>query len=185
MSPEKNSRTGRKTDNIMAAEKGNTYAVGNEGGRPPIYDSNKPEDVKKISDLCDEYFTYIQGEYDGDEKEIGPDQYVTEKKWIRAPEPPTVTGLTLHVGFESKSTLYEYAKKDEFSYPIKRALTKIEQYHEMATAMGDKCTGNIFILKNFNWVDSQKYDHTTNGKDMPASGPPTIVFKKIENTDEQ
>jgi len=39
-------------------------------------------------------------------------------------------------------------------------LTRIEQYHEIATSMGDKCTGNIFILKNFGWKDTSAVEHS-------------------------
>lgn len=146
----------------MGAPVGNQNALGNKGGRPRIYDGSKIEDVNKVADLCEEYYTYIQGDI--------------ESK--RNPEPPTVTGLSLFLGFESKSTLYDYAKEVEFSHPIKRALLKIEQYHEIATSMGDKCTGNIFILKNFGWRDTT--DLTNNGKDLPST-PSTIVFKKFND----
>jgi DNA-packaging protein gp3 len=144
----------------MAAPIGNKNAEGNEGGRPPIYDSENKKDIKAVVDLCEEYFEYIKGEYKEDEVEIEPEVFGIKKEWIRKPEPPTVTGLTLFLGFESKSTLYDYSKKIEFSNPIKRALTKIEQHHEIQASFGDKCTGNIFILKNFGWVDKQEVDQT-------------------------
>lgn len=127
----------------------------NLGGRPPIYPDTE-ENHKRVAELCDEYFELIKGE---EAESEGDDKGISEA-WKRKPEPPTVTGLTLHLGFENKSTLYDYAKKDGFSNPIKRALTRIEQYHEIAVAYGDKCTGNIFVLKNFDWKDSQSIDHT-------------------------
>lgn len=146
----------------MPAPKGNKNAVGNNGGRPPIYDGSKPEDVEKVSELCLEYFEYIQGEYKEDEKEVEhkPEEFIIFKEWIRKPEPPTVTGLTLYLGFDNKSTLYDYSRKVEFSNSIKRALTMIEQYHEIAASHGDKCTGNIFILKNFGWKDNTTIEHS-------------------------
>lgn len=140
----------------MSAPLGNKNAVGNNGGCPPYYDGNKPEDIEKLSNLCIDYFDQLPG----------------------VNEPPTVTGLTLFLGFESKSTLYEYAKKLEFSHPIKRALLKIEQFHEIATSMGDKCTGNIFILKNFGWKDTVNTEHSG---EIKNTGRPSIVFKKFSN----
>lgn len=125
----------------------------NIGGRPPIYDPTE-ENFVLVKKLCESYFE--------DDKN----------------NPPLVTTLSLHLGFESKSTLYDYAKKDGFSHSIKRALTKIEAFHEKATAFGDKCTGNIFILKNFNWKDSVQTDITTNGKDVNTS--PIIQFIDTE-----
>ncbi len=140
----------------MSAPLGNQNAVGNNGGCPPYFDGNNPEDVEKLSKLCIEYFEQLP----------------------TVSEPPTVTGLTLFLGFESKTTLYEYAKKIEFMNPIKRALLKIEQYHEIATSMGDKCTGNIFILKNFGWKDTIDTNHSG---EIKNTGTPAIVFKKFNN----
>jgi len=162
----------------MPAPLGNQNAVGNKGGCPPYYDTNNPEDIEKVSMLCIEFFEYIKGEYKEDEFETEPEVFEVKKEWVRAPEPPTVTGLTLYLGFESKTTLYEYAKKVEFMNPIKRALLKIEQYHEIATSMGDKCTGNIFILKNFGWKDTIDTNHSG---EIKNTGTPSIVFKKFNN----
>lgn len=117
----------------------------NLGGRPPIYEPTE-ENFAKVAELCESYFDTLDN------------------------KPPLVTGLTLHIGFESKSTLYEYAKKDGFSNPIKKALTKIEMFHETATAYGDKCVGNIFILKNFNWKDTQAIDLSGNVTSKPMFG---------------
>jgi len=134
-------------------EKGNTASVGNNGGRPPIYDASKQSDIDKVDELCKSYFSTL--------KEF---------------QPPTVTGFTLHLGFANKSTLYEYSKALEFTNSIKSVLTAIEQYHEEMTAGGDKCVGNIFILKNFGWKDTQ--DHS--GEIKGIASPTTIVFKSYE-----
>jgi len=143
----------------MAAPKGNNYAVNNNGGRPPIYDESKESDIEKLKEKCESYFNTL--------KEL---------------QPPTITGLTLHLGFESKNTLYEYAKNQVFSDFIKRAITKIEQYHEETAAGGEKCTGNIFILKNMGWHDTVKQDVTTGGEKINTN--PTIqveIIKPIED----
>lgn len=123
----------------MAAAPGNKNALGNNGGRPPYYDASKPEDIETVTELCKTYFEILISETFG--------------------KPPTVTGLALHLGFDCKNTLYDYAKKIEFSNPIKRALTTIEQYHEEMAAGGDKCVGNIFVLKNFGWRDTMDLNH--------------------------
>jgi hypothetical protein len=126
----------------------------NLGGRPPIYEPTE-DNFNKVTELCESYFNTLDK------------------------NPPLVTGLTLHLGFESKSTLYEYAKKEGFSNPIKKALTKIEMFHETATAYGDKCVGNIFILKNFNWKDTQDLNHSGN----VTNTPPSIIFLDTDNED--
>jgi hypothetical protein len=114
----------------MAASKGNKYAVGNNGGRPPMY-----SDPAAVQIACDEYFEYIK----------------------RSNEPATITGLALYLGFESKQSLYDYSEKEEFSYSIKRARARIE--HEYEKGLHEPgCTGAIFALKNFGWKDKQEYE---------------------------
>ena len=137
----------------MPAPKGNKFALGNQGGRPPKYSTQEQLD-KKI----EEYFDWIQGEFEEKERVVtdqktGTTETVTYKEWIRHSEPPTVTGLALFLGFADKSSLYDYKKKDEFYHSIKRALMIVENFNERMTAHGDKCTGNIFILKNMGWTD--------------------------------
>lgn len=137
----------------MPAPKGNKNAIGNEGGRPPIH-----TDPVAFDKLVQDYFEWIEGDFEEVESvKVDKEGNVInfkEIKWLRRPEPPTVTGLTLHVGFANKSSLYDYMEKVEFSNSIKRAITRIEKHHEIQTAYGDKCTGNIFILKNFGWKDT-------------------------------
>lgn len=133
----------------------------NPVGRPPIH-----TDPIHLSNLVKDYFQWIEGEYEVVEiKENDDDGNETKRKekiWSRHPEPPTVTGLTIHLGFSHKSSLYEYAEKPEFTDPIKKGLTLIEKYHEIKAAYGDKCVGNIFVLKNFGWTD--RVEHEVNSK---------------------
>jgi len=147
--------------NVMPAPLGNLFALGNNGGRPPMF--NHPED---LAFKIEEYFEYIQGELGQKEsrklekQKDGSVKEVVEMVdyWVRRPERPTVTGISLFLGFADKSSFYEYKKNEEFSYLIKRAATKIEQYHEDRVADGDKCTGNIFVLKNMGWKDKSEID---------------------------
>lgn len=128
----------------MAAAKGNLYAVGNQGGRPPIYDS-----VEVLTSRIDEYFTGCLAE--------------SGTEWA---ERPTVTGLALFLGFESRKTLNDYAKKDGFSYPVRRALMVIEQEYEkmLPTAKG---SGVIFALKNMGWEDKSTVEKNVSLKSKP------------------
>ena len=145
----------------MGAPIGNLFALGNKGGRPPAYTNS--DDL--YNDIC-EYFEHIQGELG--EKEVnsveinekGESVIITEivEYWVRQPERPTITGISLFLGFADKSSFYEYKTKDEFSYLIKRATTQIENYHENKVAEGDKCVGNIFVLKNMGWKDKQEIE---------------------------
>src|SRR5690606_34112757 len=126
-------------------------------GRPPIH-----TDPTSLERLVKDYFEYIEGEEGEREVDFinseNEKETIRERYWIRKPEPPTVTGLTIHLGFSHKSSLYEYAEKEQFTDSIKKGLTLIEKYHEIKAAYGDKCVGNIFVLKNFGWKDSQSID---------------------------
>jgi len=141
----------------------------NLGGRPPIH-----TDPNQVALLIKDYYEYIEGDFEevtvNKKDEHGEPYQETTRKWTRHPEPPTVTGLALHLGFCNKSSLYDYAEKDGFSNPIKKAISRIEKYHEIKVAYGDKCVGNIFVLKNFGWKDSQSIDHTSKGESV--STPP-------------
>jgi hypothetical protein len=93
----------------MAAPIGNMYALGNKGGRPPMFSDAESLEAEVIS-----YFTHCS------EK---------EKK-------ATITGLALYLGFDSRQSLYDYETKQEFSYVIKRAKLAVENSYECnGTAM--------------------------------------------------
>ncbi len=110
----------------MAAAKGNKYALGNNGGRPPIYD-----DPFVLHDKCLDYF----------------------EQCIENDDKPTITGLALYLGFCSRGTLNEYAKKEKFSDIIKRAMLTVENSYETSAT-----TFDMFALKNMGWKDKTEVD---------------------------
>lgn len=133
------------------------------GGRPPLFST--PEDLQiKI----DDYFAYVKGECHEEEKiwydKKSKEHKSKEKVWDRDPEPLTITGLALYIGFASRQSFYDYEKDGEFSYAIKRARLKIEQSYEFALH-GTSPTGAIFALKNFGWTDKQEVEQKTTIED--------------------
>jgi hypothetical protein len=80
---------------------------------------------------------------------------------------PTITGLALWLGFESRQSFYDYEKEGEFSYTIKKARLRIEERYEQRLH-GNSPAGAIFALKNFGWTDRQEIDHTTKGEKLSA-----------------
>jgi len=76
---------------------------------------------------------------------------------------PTWTGLAIHLGFESRQSLQDYKEKPEFTYSIKKALSKIEQNYEQGLFSRNPA-GPIFALKNFGWKDKQEIDQVTEVK---------------------
>lgn len=117
----------------MGAPKYNTYALGNNGGRPRIY--KNPKDLEK---KIVEYFDYC----------------IEKKQNI------TVSGLTLYVGFNSRDTLHSYKNRKEYSDIIKRATLAVAEAYEQEL-YSFKFGGAIFALKNIdkeNWKDKTEQD---------------------------
>lgn len=77
----------------------------------------------------------------------------------------TLSGLANYLNI-TRSTLYEYDKKDKFSDIIKTARSRIETIYEERLVYGDRPTGVIFALKNMGWKD--RSDLTTDDKEIPA-----------------
>lgn len=64
----------------------------------------------------------------------------------------TITGLALAIGFASRQSIYDYEKSGEFSYVIKKARLKVENWYEKNLSEKN-ATGAIFALKNMGWSD--------------------------------
>ena len=106
-----------------------------------------------------------------DEIEERIDEYFKECKKID--RSPTVSGLSLYLGFTDRQSLLNYIVKDykdkkgrEMSSCIKRAKAFIEEYNESKLSKGDgNQVGRIFVLKNgFNWRDKMEVDQTIRGE---------------------
>lgn len=108
-------------------------------GRPALFST--PEELE---DTINQYFQSLKPKIVNDE---ATDQ-----------EPATITGLALFLGFESRQSFYDYEKKSEFSYTIKRARLRIEYEYEKKLH-GFNTTGIIFALKNLGWADKQEIKH--------------------------
>lgn len=113
----------------MAAPKGNKFALGLTGsGRPPHYET--PE---QLLDACTEYFDLVT---------TGAGKCT-----------PTITGLTFHVGFSSRSSWDDYCKKsEEFSYIVHRVKMFVESCYE-SNMHTFNWSGSAFVLKNMNSKD--------------------------------
>lgn len=137
-------------------------------GRPAMFD--KAEDLILA---VENYFTYVKGEVnpDWDKKNL-------LDKWLREPEPVTITGLALFLGFESRQSIYDYAEKGEFSYIIKNARLRVENTYEQ-NLHANTPTGSIFALKNMGWKDKTETEHSG---EMKVSAPPVININVVKPT---
>lgn len=141
------------------------------GGRPPMF--YDPEDMAHKIILyfkkCDENTRdYKVTDKEGNVK-------IHSDPW---PIKYTMTGLALHLGFESRQSLYDYAKKEEFAYIIKNALLRIENQVEMEVRECDKPTGAIFVLKNMGWSDKSEIEHK-GLKEVPQE----LTVRLVSNSD--
>jgi hypothetical protein len=122
-------------------------------GRPAKFSN-----AEELEKLVNEYFIFIQGEFeiikkvnkDGSEEPI--------KIWLREPESATITGLCIFLGFETRQSFYDYENNPVFSYTIKKARLKIEYEYEKLLNISQRPVAQIFVLKNLGWSDKQEID---------------------------
>jgi len=89
-------------------------------------------------------------------------------EYFEAHDKYTISGLAYNLGFDGRQSFYDYEKKDEFSYTIKRARLRIEMYYEELLTKGGGISGSIiFALKNFGWTDKQEIEHSLPQFDKP------------------
>lgn len=123
------------------------------GGRPPHY-----ETAKDMQARIDDYFENCP------DKKVYVIGKAEDKKTVEVPI-LTITGLALHLGFESRQSFYDYEKKDGFTYTVKKARSFIEKEYEMQL-QANNVAGAIFALKNMGWIDSK--DITSKGQHIMA-----------------
>lgn len=121
----------------------------NKVGRPPDFKTDQ-----ELQDAINDYFLcgvtvrpVIVGK--------APNNYVVNM------EVPTITGLCYYLGFESRQSFYDYEKKEEFTYTVKRARLFIEKEYEEQLTAGNT-VGSIFALKNMGWRDKTETELSGN-----------------------
>lgn len=98
-------------------------------------------------------------------------------------ETPTLSGLALALGFESRQSMYDYEKKgDAFSYTIKRARLQVECIYEKRL-YSNSPAGAIFALKNLGWSDRVQQEISgLEGKPVQAENSHTVIFRDYSET---
>ena len=113
----------------------------NKCGRPPKYKSKE-----EIQEKIDAYFTKCEGEpliIDGEPyiDKNGNPIFINRR-------PPTITGLALALGFNTRKSLIDYQDKDEFVNTIMRAKARVECYAEERLFDKEGANGAKFSLAN-------------------------------------
>lgn len=98
-------------------------------------------------------------------------------------ECPTITGLAIFLGFESRQSFYDYENREAFSYTVKRARLFIENEYEEQLTSGNT-VGAIFALKNMGWKDKVETENTnTNLNSEPLTTEKVQELKQAFRTD--
>jgi hypothetical protein len=133
----------------MSKQKTIWQIYGERGGRPRKYATEKA-----FQNAVNDYFDFLL-EYD---------------------QKPTITGLTLYLGFCDRKSFYEYEKSVGFTHTVKRARTMVEHHYEQLI-QGHNNAGAIFALKNMGWVDKTEVEQTiTEQKQVFKIGDQIISF---------
>ena len=103
-----------------------------------------------VEELTTKVMEYFDGGFNVRQVVVGRGE---EKTIIEVPM-ITITGIAHFLGFESRQSFYEYEKKPEFTYIIKRARLFIERFYEEQLQVGNT-VGAIFALKNMGWADNR------------------------------
>lgn len=115
----------------MPAPRGNLFAVGNTGGRPPLY--TDPDVLfKKICDYID-YEDECRG-YDA--KGVGRGIY-------------TFAGCALFLGFSQRCSFNDLEKREEFSYTMGRFRLFLEDWNAKKSYYMGTFPGAKLALMNF------------------------------------
>ncbi|WP_295772850.1 terminase small subunit [uncultured Mucilaginibacter sp.] len=153
-------------------------------GNPIIMRSNKYILFQKAHHLrakVAEYFNYIKGIY---HIELLPFKATAkstpemreQRVWDREPQPPTLSGLALFLGFESLQAFLLYEQNGAYASTLKRARLQIEaEYEKQLTSQ--PATGAIFALKSLGWMEKQAEKDGSNSAlntlriEIVATGP--------------
>lgn len=135
-------------------------AVEKKIGRPLKYKS-----VKQLQKAIDEYFESCKGEL----ATLEDGTPIFDKRGapvLIGVRPPTITGLALALGFNSRQSLLNYQEKEEFVDTITRAKSRVEQYTEERLFDKDGANGAKFSLSNNfkGWAEKTEIDANVHRK---------------------
>lgn len=97
----------------------------------------------------------------------------TARRKKAEPEPPTITGLALHLGFNSLEEFEQYEKQGKYPFALKRARLLIAASYEKKLHNSHH-GGAVFALKEMGW-------HERSETKSLGENTPVITIKIIES----
>lgn len=127
------------------------------GGRPLMFGS-----IEELESKIDDYFDLTEPKPVMTEDDNGKEIAVSDKygNAVMTQVAPTVAGLAYFLGYADRQSIYDLKGMEEFSCTIKRAILRIERFHEQNLSLRDKPVGDIFWMKNHGWKDKQEVEHS-------------------------
>jgi hypothetical protein len=119
----------------------------------------------QLARLIEGYFDFIQGESHLDNQTMPEDKtkVTTAKKvWDREPEPATVAGLMLFLGFNERIEFNDYCTNGAFADVLNRGRLRVEASYEKKLHT-QSSAGAIFALKSLGW--NEKMDNKEDDQD--------------------
>ena len=127
-------------------------------GRPPTYNS-----AEQLATKADEYFKLCF------EKEIQP----------------TISGVTLFLGFTSRQSFYNLESKPDLIDTVKGIRLMVEaSYEALGCSGGNHTTFAIFALKSMGWTDKPEELKKIEQQQNPFEGLTTEQLIKLAGMDE-
>ncbi|QJD95150.1 hypothetical protein HH214_04280 [Mucilaginibacter robiniae] len=122
--------------------------------------------TNELTHLITKYFNWIEGEYHLEDTPVKTTaksitETIQQKVWDREPQPATLSGLALYLGFESRQAFEQYETSGRFAAILKRARLQIESEYEKKLHF-TSATGAIFALKSIGWTDKSETDDYSN-----------------------
>lgn len=125
----------------MAAPRGNLFAIGNNGGRPPYF-----ENAEQLRTKIAEYLDWEDENRGNDAKGVGRGLY-------------TISGCALFLGFASRQSFYDLEKNEEFSYTLQRFKLFLTHWNEQKLYYMGTFAGSSLWLRNFGGYSDETIQH--------------------------
>lgn len=137
-------------------------------------------DPKVMQEAIDAYFVSCEGKplLDDDKQPILDK---SGKPFMIGAKPPTVTGLALALGFNTRLSLINYQGKPEFVNTVTRAKARIEEYAETRLFDRDGVQGAKFSLSNNFGGWAEKSDVNMNLTQAEASAKVRAMVENARN----